>query len=238
VQVARQVRHDFSLDESTRTAVADICRMVEGLPLALVLLAAWIRVLPCLALAAQLRRSMDVIRSSQSRFEDSSMSLRVVLEQSWQSLHPEDGKALAALSVFCGGFDQQAAQEIAGASLDLLLRLVDHSLVQVSPDGRYDFHDLVRQFAAEKSAEAGQVEQVATRHFDYYLRQAESHGAHVETFTDLSAYLWFGREYANLEEALLWARTHKGQVEDAAIERLSELSRLAGHRHGVHRRLW
>lgn len=231
VQAATQVQPDFVLDAAASAAVAEICRLVEGLPLALVLLGAWVRVLPCPALAAELRRSMELIRSTGAAPEESTVSLEAVLAQSWQGLEAGDRQALAALSIFHGGFDQQAAQAIAGAGLDTLGRLLDHSLVQASPQGRYSCHELVRLFAATQLGAAGQAEQTAARHFAYFAGQAENNWARLQEKDELAAFLWFGREHANLEQALLWAQAQPAL--DA--RRLAQIMALTGHGHGVHR---
>jgi predicted ATPase len=235
VQAARQARPDFELDEDAHVAVAEICRLVGGLPLALVLLATWVRVLPCVELAAELRRGSDVIRRAGQRPGEERVSIRSVLEQSWQSLAPGARTALAALSVFHGGCDREAAQVVAGADLDTVSHLVDHSLLQVSAAGRITSHELVQQFAAEQLATAGQGEQLAHRHFAYFLVLAERNAAQLSELSSLAPFLWFGQEQANLEAAAAWGAINPERVSQDEVQRLRAAVRRAGHRDGAHR---
>lgn len=235
VHAARQARPDFELDADSLVAVAEICRLVGGLPLALVLVATWVRVLPCAELAAELRRGNDVIRSAGQDLGEERVSIRSVLEQSWQSLAPKARTALAALSVFHGGCDRQAAQVVAGADLDTLSHLADHSLVQVSAQGRITAHELVQQFAAEQLAAAGQGEQLTRQHFAYFLSSAERNAAQLTELSSLAAFLWFGQEQANLEAAATWGAGHPEVVSRDEVQRLRATVRRAGHRDGAHR---
>jgi predicted ATPase/DNA-binding SARP family transcriptional activator len=235
VRAARQVRPDLLIDAATCAAVADICRLVEGLPLALVLLAAWVRVLPPTALVEELRRSIDVVRAVRPGAVGEQLSLRSVLQRSWRGLQPEAREALARLAVFRGGFERHAAAEVAGANLDILSALADHSLLQVSAEGRYSWHELVRQFAAEQLEALGEAEAVTGRHCAYFQAEAERNAAELTTFRNLAAFLWFGRETANLEAALAWAQAPASGVPAEAVQRLAAAIGSAGHRSGVHR---
>jgi predicted ATPase len=234
LHAAQQARPDLTVDDVNRAAVAEICRLVQGLPLGLVLLAAWVRVLPCVELLEELRRSIDVVRGANPTGDAQQISLRSVLEQSWHSLRAEERSVLAALSVFHGGFDRKAAGLVADADLDVLSSLVDHSLLHVSGEGRYSWHELVQQFCAEKLESSGQQQHMAGRHFAYFLAEAENNAADLASLRNLAAFLWFGCERANLQAAVEWASSsptgavvhdHKRLV--AAIDR-------AGYRKGVH----
>jgi predicted ATPase len=230
----QQARPDLVLDSETATAVGEICRLVQGLPLALVLLAAWVRVLPCTELLQELQRSIDVVRSTRPAADDKEISLRSVLEQSWRSLRSEERAVLAGLSVFQGGFDRHAATAVAGADLDVLCCLVDHSLLQVSPEGRYSWHELVQQFCAEHLALEQQTAAASSRHFAYFLAQAEDHAAKLSAMNNLAAFLWFGCERANLEAAIVWAGSRQDLIAPGDCQRLLAVIEQAGHRKGVH----
>jgi predicted ATPase len=234
LHAAEQARPDLVVDETSRAAVAEICRLVQGLPLALVLLATWVRVLPCVELLDELRRSIDVVRGTHPTVDDKEVSLRSVLEQSWQSLRAEERSALAALSVFHGGFDRRAAAAVAGADLDVLSSLVDHSLLHVSVEGRYSWHELVQQFCAGQLERTGQQEQVAAQHFAYFLAEAENNAADLASLRNLAAFLWFGCERANLQAAVDWASSSRTAVAAGDHERLAAAIDRAGYRKGVH----
>jgi tetratricopeptide (TPR) repeat protein len=149
---AAQVAPDFAPPPGSAelAAVARICRLLEGMPLALELAAAWVHMLPCVELADELARNLDFLSATQRDLPSRHRSLRAVFDHSWAQLGQDDQEALARLTIFAGGFDRVAANCVAQAALPGLASLVNKSLVQVVTAGRYRLHDLVRQFAAEK----------------------------------------------------------------------------------------
>lgn len=150
------------------SAIADICRQLDGLPLALELAAAWTRVLSCHAIAAELREGTGLLRSVDPTRPARHASFEVVLEHSWQLLGEAERGALARLSVFRGGFSPEAARHAAQAPLPLLLALVDKSLLRKEA-GRLHLHPLVAEFAAARLAAAGGQGEVARAHARHYL---------------------------------------------------------------------
>ncbi|KQW37710.1 BTAD domain-containing putative transcriptional regulator [Rhizobacter sp. Root404] len=166
VKAARRVKPGFDAAVE-RAAIVDICRQVEGLPLALELAAAWVRVLPCHEIAEELRRGTDLLRASDSRHPARHASIEQVFEQSWARLGPAEREALARLSVFRGGFSFEMARAVAAVSLPVAGALADKSLL--AKDGlRMQLHPLVQQLAAPR---LGTPDQAATeaRHAAYFL---------------------------------------------------------------------
>src|SRR5262249_8775545 len=94
-------------------------------------------------------------------------SMRAVFDQSWQLLSAAERQVLTRLSVFRGGFKLEAAEQVAGASLSIVAGLVDKSLVQMSRDDRYNLHELLRQYAADKLTEASETALIAHAHLIY-----------------------------------------------------------------------
>lgn len=149
---AAQVAPDFSPPPGSAelAAVARICRLLEGMPLALELAAAWVHMLPCAELADELARNLDFLSAAHRDLPSRHRSLRAVFDHSWAQLGKDDQEALARLTIFPSEFDRTAANRVTQAALPGLASLVNKSLVQVVTAGRYRLHDLVRQFAAEK----------------------------------------------------------------------------------------
>lgn len=149
---AAQVAPNFapSPGSAELAAVARICRLLEGMPLALELAAAWVHMLPCTELAEELERNLDFLSATHRDLPSRHRSLRAVFDHSWMQLGKDDQDALARLTIFPGSFDRVAAGCVAQAPLPGLASLVNKSLVQVMSAGRYRLHELVRQFAAEK----------------------------------------------------------------------------------------
>ena len=167
---AQRVRRDFSLDRE-RAQVVRICRLVEGMPLAIELASAWLRRLPCAEIISELERGLGVLTSDQLGVLERHRTMRVVFDHSWRLLNRDEQAVLMALSVFRGGFLREAAEDVAGATLPILSSLVDKSLLSVTSSGRYAIHELQRQYAAERLAEAPALQaKVCDEHSTYYLK--------------------------------------------------------------------
>jgi predicted ATPase/DNA-binding CsgD family transcriptional regulator len=202
VQRARQVQAHFSLDENAQ-AVQAICQQVEGMPLGLELASSWLRVMSCRQIAAQMASSLDFLTTPLRNVPERHRSLRAVFEQSWSLLSGDEQAALMKLSVFRGGFDREAAERVAGASLPLLAGLADKSLLRMNATERYDLHELLRQYAADKLLDAGMMITAVQQHLDYFLNLAER--AEVNQF-GRGQIAWFDRlevEFDNLRAALV-----------------------------------
>ena len=153
VQRVQRVRPEFNLSPTNISAVTRVCQMVEGLPLAIELAAAWTRSLSPDEIAAQVARGLAFLASTAQDIPERHRSLAAIFEQSWSLLDSSERDALMRFSAFRGGFDQHAAVAVAGPVLPALHTLCAGSLLRVDNQGRYDMHLLVRQFAGEKLAE-------------------------------------------------------------------------------------
>ncbi|NWF69392.1 MAG: tetratricopeptide repeat protein [Chloroflexi bacterium] len=150
VQSARRVRPDFSLSPSDREAVMRICQLVEGMPLALEIAATWLQILSCAEIANEIQRGLDILTTETRNIPERHRSLRAVFEQTWERLSAQEKQCLSRLATLRGGFRQEAAQIVAGASLPLLLTLTSKSLLRRGANGRYEIHELLRQYAEQK----------------------------------------------------------------------------------------
>jgi predicted ATPase len=146
-----------------------VCRLVAGVPLAIELAARWVRSASPAAIADRLAGDLDLLATSAPDVERRHQSLRSVIDWSWQLLTDDERSVLARLSVLRGGFDLEAAAAVAGATLPLLAGLVDQSMVAVGEDGRYDMHELLRQYAAERLAgDPADGQATRERHAQHY----------------------------------------------------------------------
>ncbi len=177
VQAARQRQPRFRLDAANRAHVARVCRLVQGMPLGLELAAAWVRSLTLAEIVAGIERNLDFLAAPMRDMPERHHSLRAVFTQSWALLTEAEQAIFARLAVFRGGFGREAAERIAGASLPALAGLVDKSLVRLSPTGRYESHEVLRQFALEQlqrsAPEAGQTSERHAAYFADFLQQRE-----------------------------------------------------------------
>ena len=134
-------------------AVGAVVTALGGLPLAILLAAAWVRLLPMADVAQEARQSLDLLeRIDDGDERPEHRSVRATFECSWRLLVPQEQAALMAFSVFAGSFSRALAREVAAAPLPLLAALVDKSLLQVDAVGRMSLHPLIQQYAAEKLA--------------------------------------------------------------------------------------
>jgi predicted ATPase/DNA-binding SARP family transcriptional activator len=177
VQGARRVRTDFSLPAEW-PEVGRICRLLDGMPLGIELAATWAALMPCAEIVQELSEGLDLLSTTLHDVPARHKSLEAVFDHSWQLLSEDERTVFKNLSVFRGGFDRQAAKQVAGASLSTLAALVNKSLLRVLPTGRYDMLEPIKQYAAVKLAETPVEDaQVRDRHRDYFaslLKRLES----------------------------------------------------------------
>ena len=168
IRAAHRVNPDL-VPTAEASAIVDICRQVEGLPLALELAASWTRVLSCEAIAAELRQGSELLQASDAARPARHASVEAVFEESWRLLGDRERHALARLSVFRGGFTPAIARAVSGVQLPVLAALVDKSLVR--KDGaRCVLHPLVQQFARIKLEQGGDAQDCAAAHSRHFLR--------------------------------------------------------------------
>ncbi len=204
VQRARQVQKHFSLEESL-PFILSICQQVEGMPLALELAASWLHSLSHEQIVAQMSKDLDFLSTSLRNVPERHRSLRTVFEQSWRLLSADEQRVLMRVSVFRGGFDLDAAVQVANATPLLLAGLVGKSLIRLTDTGRYDSHELLRQYAAEKLAESGASDEITHRHLHYFMELAEHNEVNLFGRGQIA---WFDRlevELNNLRAALEWS---------------------------------
>ena len=175
-QAARRAHAGFTPSAADSEAASRICRLLAGMPLAIELAAAWVAVLSCEEIAAEIGRNLDFLTTTQRDVPERHRSLRAVFERSWGDLGEAERSAYRQLSVFRGGFTRQAAAQVAGVSLAMLSSLANKSLLRRSGAGRYDMHEVLKRYAAEKLDEApGERRRAQDWHSGYYLGLLADH---------------------------------------------------------------
>lgn len=225
VKAARRVEPGFIADTEA-ASVVDICRQVEGLPLALELAASWTRVLSCEAIAEQLRQGTQLLRDTASGRPARHASMEVVFDQSWRLLGAVERDALARLSVFTGGSSVEAAREVAGASLPVLRALMDKSLLRKENE-RIHLHPMLQHLAALRLADGGAVEETRRAHAAYFNRLLARSRRAVED-GDREALAAMDAELENWRAAWRWAASHR--KEDALAASVTTLLHYCDHR--------
>lgn len=200
---ARRMRPQFELNEAALPAVTKICRLVDGMPLAIVLAAAWIDSLAVDEIADEIEKSIDLLETEKRDMPDRQRSVRAVIDSSWNQVDASAQNLLKRLSVFRGGFTRTAAQEAAGASLRELSQLVDKALLRRDPNtGRYSIHELLRQYAEEQLSFSADEERSAhENHAKYFADFMKARAAHLHDNRSKSALLEIGADIDNLRVA-------------------------------------
>jgi predicted ATPase len=189
VQRATQVQPRLELSESALTAIAQICQQVAGMPLAIELAAAGVRMLPIAEIERQIRSSLDVLATTLRDVLVRHRSMRAVFDHSWRLLSEPERTLLSWLAVFRGGWAAAAAEQVAGATLPALAALIDKSLVRqdsaakrssVEPDAlntaaepRFVLLEPIREYALEQLAPPGEALAIQRAHAGYYLALAD-----------------------------------------------------------------
>ena len=186
---------------SNDAEIAEICRRLDGLPLAIELAAARTRLLEPSALLARLDRRLPLLTAGSRDAPERQRTLEATIEWSYDLLTDEEKRLFARLSVFVGGFALEAAEAVPDADLDVLASLVDKSLVHES-EGRLGLLDTIREFAGGKLVESGEAADLRRRHAEYYVRFVEqleaglTGGEQTERLEELE------QEHENLHAAL------------------------------------
>jgi predicted ATPase/transcriptional regulator with XRE-family HTH domain len=229
-QCAARARHDFALGPVEVEAAVRVCQAVEGLPLGIELAASWVRVLSCQEIAREIESNLDFLVTPTRHVPQRHRSLRAVFEHSWNLLPPAERELLRQLAIFSGGFRREAAEYVAGATLPGLLALVDKSLVRRTNTGRYDLHEVVRQYALAHLIDDPACEAAAReRHSEFYLSLVKAHekaarsAAQAETIRELTD------EIDNIRTAWAWAvKRDRIDVFGPAVRVLGMLYELLG----------
>ncbi|MGB3715979.1 MAG: tetratricopeptide repeat protein [Candidatus Promineifilaceae bacterium] len=166
VERARQVRPNFSLVDN-RASVVRICQLVDGLPLAIEMAASWTKSLRCSEIAAEIQLNLNFLTSNLRHVPERHRSMQAVFAQTWGRLTDSEQALFKKLAIFRGGFRREAAESIAGASLPLLSSLLDKSLLRREANGRYQIHELLRQYASGKLDDS-EIEALKEAHCRYY----------------------------------------------------------------------
>ena len=221
VRCARRVQHNFVLGDEEQRAVICICQLLGGLPLGVELAAASLWTRSCAEIAVELSRSLDGLSSAAVNIPERHRSLHGAFEVSWQLLSVEEQIVFSRLSAFRGGFTAEAARQVAEASAVQLGALVDKSLLRRNTSGRFELHEAIRQFAAEKLTASTQSDPATAharhaRHAHFYAAflsarsEALKGPQQTQVFNDLA------QEMDNLRSAWEWLAAHGECSEIAA----------------------
>lgn len=228
VDRANLIQSGFNLTEQNSNSIVQICRRLSGMPLAIELAAARVRIMSVDEIASRLHDRFSLLTSGNRSALPRQQTLRATIDWSHDLLTEPERILFRRLAVFAGGFTLEAAESIGaqdelkrGDILDLLGRLVDKSLVVVEAatvggQTRYRFLETIREYALEKMKSAGEETVVRDRHLEYFRKLAEETEPHLYASEQAE---WFSRtdaEIDNLRAALDWSVLDDAGAENAA----------------------
>jgi predicted ATPase/class 3 adenylate cyclase len=249
VQRARGVRADFALTDANAPAVAEICAQLDGLPLAIELAAARVRLLTPEAMVQRLERRLPLLTGGPRGVAARQQTLRATIDWSFDLLDEDERRLFRRLSVFAGGFTLAAAEAVCGADgpralpvLDGLDSLVAQSLVRrldgAHDEPRFGMLETVREYAGEQLEASGEATEIRRRHADYFLALAEQAEPALWTAEQTA---WLARletEHDNMRAALAWSQAEPGRME-AGLRLAGSLTWFwNGHGHFSEGRRW
>ena len=232
LQGARKISSGFSPSEEEMSYIVRICQLVEGMPLGVELASAWVRVLSCQEIAQEIEQNLDFLDTSLRDMPERHRSLRVVLENSWKLLSEEEREGFRRLSVFRGGCDRKAAQEL-GVSLLTLTSLIDKSLVRRNASGRYEMHGVLRRYAELKLHEVADEEETIQRLYSgYFAEFLHMRAEDLIGSRQRQALEEIGEELENVRTAWHWAvdRSRNDEIEKS-LESLYFFYEIQGRFH-------
>jgi predicted ATPase len=213
VQRARAILPDFALSEDNAADIVAICQRLDGLPLAIELAAARIRLLPPHALLERLERSLPVLTGGPRDAPARQRTLRDAIAWSHDLLEGDEPILFRRLSVFSGGWTLEAAEAVVGddGALDVftgITALADKSLVRplatTGPDPRFGMLETIREFGLDQLTAAGEIDATRRRHADYLVTFSEALSAELFQATEPELLDRLAAERDNIRAALVW----------------------------------
>jgi predicted ATPase/DNA-binding SARP family transcriptional activator len=205
----------FRLTAKNAPAIAQIGLRLDGIPLAIELAAARIKVFPPEQIAARLDDRFRLLTGGSRTALERHQTLQALIDWSHNLLSEAERVLLRRLSVFAGGWPFEAIQAVCGDGLgdevlDTLARLADKSLIDVeeqseAAEGRYRLLETIRQYARDKLLEAGEAEQVRDRHLDYFMQFAQEMEPRLRGAEQLAGLERIETEHDNVRTALAWS---------------------------------
>lgn len=185
---ARSVRPDFELTPDNIEAVVQICQLVEGSPLGIELAVTWLELLPPGEVVREISRSLDFLESQAADLPERQHSLRAVFDSSWNRLAADEQQAFRRLCVFRGSFSRQAALEVGGCSLRILLNLANKSWLEQADASRFQLHEVLRQYGMERlQADTQEWQETKDRQAQFYANFTQVQGRALRTADQIQA---------------------------------------------------
>ena len=219
---ARRARVGFELNPQNLPAICQICAEVQGMPLAILLAAAWAEVYSPAEILAEMHKSLDFLESEFADLPARLRSMRATFDYSWRLLDEAEQASFRALCVFRSEFTRQAAEKVSGASALVLRRLVDKSFLMPQTGEWYAIHTLLRQYGFEKLSELPTASgEVHRRYSTYYLGKQAEWELDIKSASQMKTLALLDSKINDLRPAWGWAaKNHEIESLERGLEGL------------------
>ena len=218
VQAAKRVNRDWRVTQDNQDYVARVCRLTQGMPLGILLAASWLDTYPLKLICEEIQNSVDILETDLRDVPERQRSIRATFDYSWARLSDTERDILAKMSIFRGGSSPRAALAVTGANPRILQTLMNKSLLMRNKEGRYDIHELLRQYAAEKLTQSGGVERLRDDHMRYYMNALAEQYKPLQSAGQLEGMKAIRVDFENVR--LAWERAcskHEYELLDNAL---------------------
>jgi len=214
LQGAKRSDTSFRLTPEDKPFVVRVCQGVEGMPLGIELASSWVRALSLKEIAKEVGKSLGFFATGQKELAERHRSLGGVFENSYSMLTKEEQRSFRRMSVFRSGFSREAAEKVAGATLPVIASLIDKSFIRKAPSGRYEVHELMRQFGEGKVREVpGEKKRIQDIHAHYYADFLQQREEPIRAYRQCETIQEIRQEIDNIRTAWDWS-AERGHLKD------------------------
>ncbi len=206
LQSAKRVSPQYVLNIHDMPLVREICELVYGMPLGIILAATWLENLTLAEIVTEMRQTLDILEAEIRDMPVRHRSMRATFEYSWDLLTSDEQAVFARFSVFKGGCTRHAAQAVTGASLRILNSLVNKSFLKRDADGRYTIHELMCQYATEKLKLDDPIHE---KHADYYIHYLHEREAEWFDNRQMKMKADVDADFDNIRHGWSWCVQHR-----------------------------
>ena len=232
VSAAGRVQPGWEVTAENLDDVARVCRLTQGMPLGILLAASWLDVFSLERICDEIQQSADILETELRDVPERQRSIRAVFDAAWARLQSTEQRVFMQMSVFRGGCSPRAAEQVTGANPRILQALVNKALLLRNREGRYDIHELLRQYAEEQLMQSGEAESARNAHMNYYAAELHEHEAHLKDHRQLAALRDIGGDFENTRAAWRWAvnQGHDEQI-GRMVASIGLFAWIGGHFH-------
>lgn len=204
IQNAQRTFPRFSY-QSNLGDIIQVCQLVDGLPLGILLASSWVRVFSCAEIASEIIKNIDFLTTTAVDIDQRHSSLTAVFNSSWKLMSEEERRILTRLSIFQATFTPHAAAEICDATLLILSIFIDKSLLSQRPDGRYEMLSTFHQYVYNKlENDQNELNEIIVKFCEYYADFCNEKQPELNATNQINALNEIASEMENLRNAWSW----------------------------------